>query len=172
MTAARLTQEYLNNFQIAVNAPENPVKFLSIDPGKTNGVCGYDAKLYVVFMMSVDANDMVQFLDVFDNLDKCIYEGYKLYPNKAREQYYSNMETPRVIGRIEAWAERKKIELIEQAATIKATGYLWIGQKPLPKSNPENHKMDAHVHFMYWAVKNRKIDAKDLLKRVAKHAES
>lgn len=160
----RLSSEYLTRLQQSVNSEENPVKYLAIDPGKSNGVCAYDGKFYLTFMMTIDTNDMVQFLDIFDNVDTCILEDFMLYPNKAKEQIYSDMETSRVIGRTESWAERKKVNLVKQGAKIKDTGYKWIGKKPLPKSNPRNHELDAHVHFMYWAIKNGKIAADKLLK--------
>lgn len=167
MTASidRLSDEYLERFQSVVNDDKNPVTYLGIDPGKTNGLCGYDAKFYPVFMMPVHADDMVKFLAVFDKVETCVMEGYKLYPNKANQQVYSSMETSRVIGRVESWAEHKSVKLIVQAASIKPTGYAWIGEKPLPKSNPRSHVMDGHVHFMYWGIKNGKIDARKLLKK-------
>ena len=161
----RTTPEYLTHLEEAVNATHNPVEYLSSDPGKANGVCGYDAKYYLVFMLTIQADDMVMFLEQFKKVKKFIVEDYLLYPNKAKDQTYSDMETPRVIGRIESWAERHKVEVIKQGAHIKSTGYAWIGEKPLPKSNKKNHELDAHVHFMYWAVRTGKINAVDLLKR-------
>lgn len=161
----RLTEKYLEFFKESVNADANPVVYLSGDPGKANGICGYDAKYYLLFMLTIHADDIVQFLEIFDHVKICIIEDYLLYPNKAKKQIYSDMETSRVIGRFEAWADRKLIELIKQPASIKPTGYAWIGKKQLSKSNPDNHKMDAHVHFMYWAIKNGKIDVGKLLKK-------
>jgi hypothetical protein len=160
----RLTEENLDQINSLVNNWVNPVKYLAIDPGKTNGVCGYDVHFDLMFMMAVQSIDMNLFLHQFEKVSACICESYNLYPNKIKEQIYSDMETPRVIGRIENWTEIKKVDLIMQAATVKRTGYLWIGKKPLSKSDPKNHQMDAHVHFMYWAVKNGHISARDLLK--------
>jgi hypothetical protein len=161
----RLTEDDLAQVKALVNNWVNPVKYLAIDPGKANGVCGYDVHFDLMFMMSIQSIDMNLFLHQFKMVDKCVCEGYKLYPNKIRSQIYSDLETPRVIGRIENWAEIKKVELIMQPATVKKTGYLWIGKKPLPKSDPKNHQLDAHVHFMFWAVKGGHISATELLKR-------
>ena len=162
---ARLTPEYLANLSSVVNAEENPVIYLGIDPGKANGVCGYDAKYYVMFMLTIQADDMNMFINQFTKVKTCIIEDYRIFPGKEKQHIYSSLETPRVIGRVEAWAETNKIELVKQGAHIKETGYKWIGAKPLPKSNKNNHKLDAHVHFMYWAVKSRLINAAELLKR-------
>lgn len=162
----KLSSAWFDHFRETVNKDMNPIKYLGIDPGKSNGVCGYDAKYYLNFMMTVNASDIIQFIHCFEKVDTCIIEDFKLYPNKAGVQKYSDMETSRVIGRVEAWAELNNVNLVKQGATIKTTGYYWIGQKPPSKSNPRNHELDANVHFMYWAVKHNKIDARELLKRV------
>lgn len=154
-----LTDNILTELRPLVTA----VKYLAIDPGKANGVCGYNAEYQLAFMFTIRDEDMLKFLDCFEAIEQCICENYTLYPNKAMKQVYSDMPTSRVIGRIEGWAARNKVTLTMQPASIKATGYAWIGKKPLPKSNPRNHEWDAHVHFMYWAVKNRKINASVLL---------
>jgi hypothetical protein len=163
-----LTTERLRQYHETVNGTHNPVHYLSIDPGKANGVCGYDAKFYPVFMATIKAVDLLVFLKQFEQLQKLIMEGYRVYPGKEKAHIYDDLETPRVIGRVEAYCETHDVPLVMQAATIKATGYAWIGEKALPKSNPLNHEMDAHVHFMYWAVKNGKIPAKRLLEKEKK----
>lgn len=162
----RTTPEYLEHLKEAVNAPENPVVYLGIDPGGSNGICGYDVDYYLVFMLTVQAADMVMFLHQFKKVQKCVLEGYWVYPGKQNDHVYSDLETPRVIGRIESWAETHGVEVIVQPAAVKATGYAWIGQKVLPKSNKNNHQMDAHVHFMFWAIKFGHIDAHTLLRKV------
>lgn len=164
-----LTPEVLDHLKELFNAKENSIRYLSIDPGKSNGICGYDAKHYHQFMMTVPSEKMTSFLDIFDNVITCICEDYTLYPNKAKDQIYSNMETSRVIGRIESWAERKDIVLVKQSASVKKTGYAWIGQAPPKKSNPLNHELDANAHFMYWAVRTGKINAVDLLGHANQH---
>lgn len=156
--------EGLEKFKAFANSDLNPIEYLSIDPGKANGVTGYDTKCYLQFLYTVPVAEMTKFLDVFDKLKTCVIEDYRLYPNKAKDQIYSDMETPRVIGKVEHWAELKGIELVKQPATVKKTGYAWAGQKPLPKSNPMNHARDAHIHFIYWGVKTQKINPSHLLK--------
>ena len=158
-----LADDDLKRLHAAVNEPMNAVKYLAIDPGESNGVCGYDAKFHLSFMFTIREQDMLKFLDCFESIQVCVVEKFTLYPNKAMKQVYSTMPTSRVIGRIEGWAARNKVNLVMQSAAIKATGYAWLGKKPPAKSNPDNHKMDAHVHFMFWAIKNRKIDAGILL---------
>lgn len=160
----RLSERYLANFKEAVNSDQNPVKYLAIDPGKANGLCGYDVKYYMVFMLTVHEEDIVTVLNLFEKVDTCITEGYRVFPHKAKQHVYSDLATPRVIGRVEYWAETNKVKLVKQASSIKPTGYAWAGLKPPPKSDPHNHVMDANIHFIYWAVKNGKIKAAQLLK--------
>lgn len=160
--------EIIDKFTEIVNNKLAPIIYLAIDPGKYNGVCGYDEKFQLHFMHVVAATDMTKFLRAFNNVTTCIIEDYLLYPNKAKDQFYSDMETPRIIGRVESWTESKNIKLVKQPAKIKPTGYLWIGKKPPSKGSNKNDPMDAHVHFMYWAVYNRKIKPEELLKRTTK----
>ncbi len=160
----RTTPEFLERLSSVVNAPENPVLYLAIDPGKSNGVCGYDAKFYLQFMMTVHADDMVEFLEQFNQVTTIVCEDYKVFYHKAKDHAFSDLETPRVIGRIEGYAARMRVKLVKQMSNIKTTGYAFIGKKPLPKSDPKNHQLDAHVHFIFYAVKNQLIDIKTLLK--------
>lgn len=159
------TEESLASFSEAVNSKMNPVIYLSIDPGHYTGICGYDEKCYPQFMYVVASKDVSRFLRCFTKIQKLIYEGYWLFPNKAPQQSYSNMETPRVIGRIEDWAEdHPGVELIKQKPGDKKSGYAFLGKKPPSKASNKNDTSDAHVHFIYWAVKTGKINAIDLLR--------
>jgi hypothetical protein len=141
------------------------VRYLGIDPGESNGVCGYDHAYKLMFMYTVAHTDMREFLNLFKHLQVIVCEDFFLYPNKAMQQIYSNMETSQMIGRIKTFAEDHDIKVVMQQATIKPTGYKWLGLKPLPKSNPSNHEFDAHVHFMYWLIRMGKIDARTLLQK-------
>lgn len=160
----RTTPEFLERLESVVNASENPVIYLAIDPGKANGICGYDTRFYLQFMMTVQADDMIMFLEQFKKLEVIICEDYKILYHKTKDHAFSDLETTRVIGRIEGYATRLKVKLVKQLATIKKTGYAFIGKTPLPKSDPTNHQLDAHVHFIFWAVKNQLIDIKTLLR--------
>ncbi len=159
----RLTPEFLEKLNSIVNAEENPTTYLGIDPGGKNGIGIYDARFYLQFIFTIAADDMVRFLLQFNHVKTAVVEDYRLFPNKAKQQYYSDMETPRVIGRIETWAEMNNVELVKQGPSIKDVGYAWIGQKKPPKSDKRNHEKDGNVHFMYWAIKNKHIDARSLL---------
>ncbi len=151
-------------FTSAVNAEQDPVLYLSIDTGEYNGVCGYEEKAYIKFAEVISLSDLSVFLRCFKTLKKCIHESFFLFPHKAKEQIYSNMPAVRAIGRIEDWAQTEKIPLVAQQPSVKATGYKWLGKKPPTKSSNKNDTMDAHVHFIYWAVRNKVISVSDLLR--------
>ncbi len=159
----KLSPQELEHLAATVNEPMNPVKFLAIDPGKSNGVTFYDERYRLVFSMTVDADDMVEFLEQFKLVHTVICESFLLYPNKAKEQTYSSMETSRVIGRIESWCAQMGIRLIMQPASIKPIAYKWLGKKKPSKSDSTNHQKDAHAHFIYWGVRTGKIDMKSLI---------
>jgi hypothetical protein len=146
-----------------VNMEANPVKYLGVDPGNANGICGYDERYYLVFMWTIQEADINKFLTQFEKIDTCVIENFSLYPNKAQQQIYSDMTTSRVIGRFEGWAARNSVKLVKQPASIKKVGYAWIGKKQPSKSDSQNHVKDAHVHFMYWAIRTNKLDAGVLL---------
>ena len=162
------SKDQIDNFRQTVNAEANPVRYLGIDPGGSNGITGYDEKYYVVFTNTVKAADMVKFLHLFDHIITCVCESYFLFPNKTQQQIYSDMETPRVIGRIEGWAATKDVNLVMQGASVKDTAYKWLGEKKPPKSDPLNHQKDSHAHFMFWAIRTGKINAADLLRKSRK----
>lgn len=160
----RVTEVGLRKLRSTVNAPENPVVYLGIDPGKHNGICGYDARCYLQFMYTIEEDDLAEFLDCFEKLETIVIESFKLYPNKAQKQIYSDMVASRMIGAVNNWAKLKKVPVAEQGSSIKETAYKWLGKKALPKSNPLNHQFDAHAHFIYWAICNEKMKASDLIK--------
>lgn len=161
----RLTPELLSSLEEVVNNEQNPIEYLSFDPGKDNGATGYDSKYYLSFMLTVAEQDMLDFLKCFKHVKKVTIENFTLFPHKRTEQNYSDMLTSRVIGRVEVWSQLNEVELIKQSPNIKRTGYAWIGIPSPSKSNPKRHELDAHAHFVYRAVKNGWIKAEDLLKK-------
>lgn len=162
------TDESFEKLHGFVNSDLNPVKYLSIDPGESNGICGYDSRFYLQFMVVVPEKHISRFIKQFEKLHTCVIEDYRLFPNKAMQQVYSSMTTTRVLGRVENWTENNDIKLVKQQPSIKLTAYKWLGKKPLPKSNPMNHAYDAHVHFIYWGVRTERIDASSLVKKSTK----
>lgn len=161
----RITEEGFEKLRQLANNEINPVIFLSFDPGKGTGVTGYDAKYYLQFMWTIHADDVVKFLACFDHISLIVMENYRVFAHKAKAHINSDLLTVRVIGRIESWCENKDITLIPQAPSIKTTAYKWAKKKPLPKSNPRNHALDAHVHFIFFAVQRGYINLASIHKK-------
>ncbi len=161
----RVTKEGFTKLKELVNDPLNPVIFLSFDPGKGTGVTGYDAKYYMQFMWTLHEADVVKFLACFEKVSLVVMESYRVFAHKAKEHIGSDLLTSRVIGRIEHWVETIGATLVTQQSSIKDTGYKWAKKKPLPKSNPLNHALDAHIHFIYFAVRRGFINLNSIHKK-------
>lgn len=160
-----LDDKIFESLKDRVNEPPNPTTYLAVDPGKSNGFCGYDDRHHLTFMFTIPSTNMIRVLQLFTKVQIIIVENFTLFPHKRTEANYSDMETSRVIGRIESWAELNKVEIIKQGPNVKKTGYQWLGIPSPSKSNPANHELDAHCHFTYWAVKNGRINLLNLIKK-------
>ncbi len=166
-TAGYLNLEETKNILLALEEDTGKlITYIAIDPGKGNGICGYDTDYKPQFMLTLHEKDIVAFLRLFQNIEFCIMENYRVRPVKYSHEG-SDIETLRVMGRIEGWAARNRISLIKQMPNVKSTGYKWIGKSPLPRSNMMNHALDAHVHFMYWAVRTGRIPAEKLVEMLS-----
>lgn len=143
-----------------------PVKYLGIDPGESNGLAAYDESAKLIWMKTVGLSRLTDFLSKkveFATGAFFIIEDYMVYPNKAQQHIYSNLATPRAIGRLEAFAEERGIKIVKQKAAIKSIGYKYIGKKPPTHSDPTSHVQDANVHAVYWLVNNGIIDPRSLI---------
>lgn len=139
------------------------IYYISIDPGKRSGITWYNEKANILGMETVLYDNLSSFLDKFNTVKLAVVEEYRVYPHKARQHVYSDLMTPRAIGRIESWAEHNNIKLVKQGAHIMDTGYRYLGKRKPPKSDPLNHVSNAHAHFVYYAVCNGLIDPTKLL---------
>lgn len=92
-------------------------------------------------------------------LNAVVIEEFRLYPDKAKVQGYSQLKTVEVIGVVRYLCERERIPLIEQGASIKkvakaqmtarGVGNLAVTQKS------GGHAADAVLHGWYYT--NRRI---------------
>lgn len=145
------------------------MSYLAIDPGETNGAAVYNSKGGLQALLTIKIDELTEMLQKIrrsckdDPLERIIVEEYRVYPHKAKDHVYSKLNTTRAIGRIESFAEICSIPVSFQGASLKTTGYRYLGKKPKPKSDPGNHAMDAHAHGTYWLVNNGIIDPARLL---------
>jgi hypothetical protein len=142
------------------------VKYLSFDPGKTVGIAAYDSDCKLLWLQTIKNKDLdVLLLDTID-LSACshfVYEGYKIYPDKAYQHIYSDLETAQCIGKLKTVAQMKRIATVEQGAYLKRNGFKFLGISPPKKSDPTRHQLDAHAHGTYFLVSTGRLDPSRLL---------
>lgn len=136
------------------------VAYLCLDPGDTTGWATFDASGNVIktgHLLFKDGREAVyEFLKTFMDYTpfkeghlKVICEDFQLYPWKAMQQSWSDLNTARVIGVIEYWCYLTGCSLIMQSANIKPIAYKWAGITK-PKQKLMTHSMDAYVHGVYY----------------------
>lgn len=137
-----------------------PVVYLALDPGDNTGWCTFDANGEIVnqgLCSNLDGREslynLLQEMHKEVRLKLVICENYALFPWKSKEQSWSDLNTPRVIGVIEYWCYLTKIELELQPPNIKMIAYRWAGLTPA-KNKKMSHSLDAYVHGIYYLQKN------------------
>lgn len=98
-------------------------------------------------------------------LDLIVVESFRLYPQMAREQGYSEFLTPQLIGVIRFIARRRGIPVYLQGASIKKLALQVASSKPdfpLQKlrggrtdfEGRNQHERDAVAHGFWWAYRS------------------
>lgn len=138
--------------------------YLSVDPGESNGIAWYDedAKLQGLFVVKYE--DLEEFLAKFTDTETVLCEQYRVYEHKAKAHTGSLVTTARAIGKVTTWAKSRNARLIFQDANKKAIGFKYLGEKEPKRSNSLSHAIVAHAHFTYWAVRNKLVDPKELIR--------
>lgn len=139
--------------------------YLAIDPGKATGWCKFDDEGEIVWMGTVDFDNIYEWLKSFevDPPKIIVIEEYRLNKGpqfKHIEHSNSKIETVQVIGMVKQWAKTVGAEVIEQARDKRIVGYKYWGEKSLPKSNRLNHAYDATAHGIYYLQRNKIREAK------------
>jgi hypothetical protein len=139
--------------------------YVAVDPGKANGLAGFDDKGHVKWLQVVQLDQLSDFLDKLpETVTTCICEDFRLYPNMAHKQGYSPMDATRGIGVVMKWCQLRGIKLVMQMPSVKSTGFMFLGKKE-PKRSAVSHSVVAHAHGVYWLVTNGILDPKELLKK-------
>lgn len=144
---------------ISVDSLADPPKhLLSLDPGKATG--------YAVFLNGLPSKHMgiIRGLDEFDDFlsnyvqtyglpDLVVFENFKLFSWKAKQQSGSPMEASQVIGKIKFWAKLLGIPVVEQSPQILSVAVKW-SKLPLPKNHDNSHHISAYNHGWFYLVSN------------------
>lgn len=81
-----------------------------------------------------------------------VIEDYRLFQHKALQQSGSKLETVRVIGALESWANSHKSRVTLQPANIKSIAQMWSGVVP-KGAHKNSHHVDAFNHGYYFLQK-------------------
>jgi hypothetical protein len=127
-------------------------KALSIDPGKHNGVSLWeydkDGNYEMYNASAIDKQALYNLIE-YGDMDLIIYEGYRLYADKAQTMIGNEFETPQIIGVIKYLADKRSIPTVMQMATCKR----FFDDKRIKKMGfnpPTMHAKDSIRHWLYW----------------------
>lgn len=123
--------------------------YVSLDPGKTTGWATFREDGWFTNRGQVDLDDLPEFLESLDGTKVIIYENYKLFSWKAKQQSGSNMPASQAIGMIKSYALRNDCHLIDQPPSIKPTAQMLSQLTPIGKHS-ETHWVDAYNHGFYY----------------------
>lgn len=135
--------------------------YIFIDPGKNTGWAEFDVDGKLTLQGTTrNFEDFVKWMVWHLNpatavyIRKCVVEEFKLYPWKTQAQMWSEFETVQVIGAIRAQCLMFEIPFELVPARNKDMGFMYLGMKEPPHSNPLNHQMVAAAHGEFWLQHN------------------
>jgi hypothetical protein len=127
-----------------------------VDPGKTSG--------WVIasgFLQEVRCGETSKVAVLMHRLDEwqpevLIAEAFRLYPWRAKEQFWGNMPAAEVVGAVKAWCEAASVRYVEQCAACRGIisdfalrrAGLWAPTIGKP------HARDAARHLLYYYWRN------------------
>lgn len=167
------------------------LNFLAIDPGdKHQGVAYFEIDISVGEGRSVkrwwtrDLSRASLIKLVEDaSVDALVVEEFRLYPEMAREQGYSDFATPKMIGVLEYLADVRNIPIYLQGASLKRKSRRIGERSGFPGKvrmlgagrsryrgwdfdGPSQHERDATAHGVWWAFRSENSLVRDMdLKR-------
>lgn len=128
-----------------------------IDPGIHTGwaifdVDGHEIDVFTTHSFTETSDTIQEHFNrsVCRNIKKVIHEDFVLYPWKANDQYWSPFEEVQVIGAIRHTCRVNKIPNDKVPARNKNMGFMYMGIKEPPHTNPANHQMVAMAHGVFW----------------------
>jgi RNase H-fold protein (predicted Holliday junction resolvase) len=140
-------------------------RVLAIDPGEVHcGIAIFEpAKMVLtksaytcVRTLEVSPADLFRLVE-FEPLDVVVIEEFRLYPDKAGVQGYSQLKTVEVIGVVRYLCEREKVELVQQGASIKRVARAQMAARGVPNLatalGKGGHAADAVLHGWWYTNK-------------------
>lgn len=153
---------------------------IAFDPGDAH--TGYaeanvfPRRIEIVRSQTLTREEAIQKLEGFQVADIIIIERYQLYPWLARQQGFSEFDTPQLIGVLRYLADKNspRSRLVMQTASVKKKGRqaaFDMGVRPMDlrslgsgkggyrgpdfgklRNGSTQHERDAIAHVYYWAT--------------------
>jgi len=82
-----------------------------------------------------------------------VLEEFRLYPDRAREQSWSQMQTSEMIGAIKLVARRRGVKVVEQGASIKKATRAQLKKRGIKQVGKGGHARDAELHLAHYCLK-------------------
>lgn len=93
---------------------------LSVDPGKTTGVCYFDEdKFRAVKAVQISFGDVPDFLNNLAPVSWMVVEAFRLYPKDAKSLSWNDLPAPQIIGMLQAWCYKNRVWLVKQNAPVR-----------------------------------------------------
>lgn len=131
---------------------------LAIDPGEIHcGVAYFDKRGNCSWTVEMTPMELFQFIGQTMQNEVIIVESFRLYPDKAMAQQWSQLKTVETIGVIRYLCLTKHLDMVEQAASIKN-----VAKRQMKARDVENkavverkggHAADAFMHGWYYCHK-------------------
>ena len=123
------------------------MKIMSFDPGETTGFAVLDTDTGSWMTGVIGLWHTIDSLLDCHKPDVVVFESFKLYPDKAHTQVWSDFPAVKVIGVIEYLCEKKKVPVHSQSASqAKCLSFNTGDQSKL-----SNHEYDALRHAVLYA---------------------
>lgn len=132
--------------------------WIAVDPGKINGVAVFKANGNCSYMGQARRDELFALLHKHkEELKGVVCENFRLRPQKATEQSWSELGTVKVIGSIEFFGWLYNIPVILQEPSIKPIAYKRAGIT-VPTNHKHSHQTDAYVHGIHYLIGQNVID--------------
>lgn len=129
--------------------------YIAFDPGKATGWATWNKEGEILdFGTAWSHNELQGVLESQpDSIKVVIYEDFKLFKHKARQQSGSRMDASLAIGRIDAFAAMWGAKVIRQDSNIKPIAEKMTGRTTKGMAHYKTHVIDATNHGDYYLFK-------------------
>ncbi len=138
-------------------------RILAIDPGDKHVGWAYAPRGFLLGVAAVqtgewrpgEAVNAVVHMMTKDMVAELVVEEFVLYEDKAREQSWSKLQTPQLIGALKVIAYFFRIPVVEQPAYIKKPTRAQMRGRGIRVSRGSIHAKDAELHLVHRLLRSQ-----------------